>query len=480
MQTPNQILMLQKLTRENAARELIAALPFPPVTLRLCELSPNQSNPLALASAIQTDPELELRLIELARFSSGAVEPIESLSDAIRVLGADVIRSVSLGLTAFASQASSHSGKRVQNGRKFITLQQVLEHSVGCATIGARLAARFVEGERHRCFAAGFLHDIGRVLLLQHWGKYLVEAFAIATIKKIPVTEAEALVFGCNHLELGQLWCRTVNLDAFLEDIVSCHHPEISEFPAADQTQQKILTVVHLADALCEAHDLSGGDGAESFQSPFSLKCTIDASEEKGEIEAVKKNLDTIGKLFGIAPVRSGNVSRAYRGSAQGEWGATSKPTKGTSGKGRVIPFPGRGTSQQGRKTETRDKKLTILVVEDHGSLCEMLSLYFMRHGYHVRTAMDGQSALEILSNEEIHLMLLDLMLPRLDGFAVLQHIREHREQKAPYVIVVSAGASAKDRNRVLELGADEYMPKPFHLIRLLERIHNVERYLLG
>jgi DNA-binding response OmpR family regulator len=48
-----------------------------------------------------------------------------------------------------------------------------------------------------------------------------------------------------------------------------------------------------------------------------------------------------------------------------------------------------------------------------------------------------------------------------------------------PYIIVVSAGASERDRNKVLELGANEYMPKPFHLMRLLERIQTVEKYLL-
>jgi DNA-binding response OmpR family regulator len=124
-------------------------------------------------------------------------------------------------------------------------------------------------------------------------------------------------------------------------------------------------------------------------------------------------------------------------------------------------------------------KKLTILVVEDHGSLCEMLSLYFMRYGYLVRTADSGESALEILSNEEIHLVLLDLMLPRLDGFAVLRQLSEKPGSSTPYIIVISAGASERDRNKVLELGANEYMPKPFHLMRLLERIQTVEKYLL-
>ena len=148
--------------------------------------------------------------------------------------------------------------------------------------------------------------------------------------------------------------------------------------------------------------------------------------------------------------------------------------------KARVIPFPKRRRESLGSNDKGSDKKLTILVVEDHGSLCDMLSLYFMRYGYHVRTATDGESALDLLASEEIHLVLLDLMLPRMDGFAVLRQIRERSGDKPPYVIVVSAGASTKDRNLVLELGANEYMAKPFHLMRLLERIQAVEKYLLN
>ena len=149
--------------------------------------------------------------------------------------------------------------------------------------------------------------------------------------------------------------------------------------------------------------------------------------------------------------------------------------------KARVISFPKRPGALAKNSDKSLDKKLTILVVEDHGSLCDMLSLYFMRYGYHVRTASDGESALDIIDHEEIHLVLLDLMLPRMDGFTVLRRIRARGgDGKPPYVIVVSAGASTGDRNLVLDLGADEYMPKPFHLMRLLERIQNVEKYLLN
>jgi two-component system OmpR family response regulator len=132
-----------------------------------------------------------------------------------------------------------------------------------------------------------------------------------------------------------------------------------------------------------------------------------------------------------------------------------------------------------GMQKQPSTKKLMILVVEDHGSLREMLSLYLMRHGYHVRTADNGESALEKLSKQKFHLVLLDLMLPRLDGFAVLKRLHDMPRNPIPYIIVISAGALEKDRHKVLELGANEYMPKPFNLMRLLERIETVEKYLL-
>ena len=125
------------------------------------------------------------------------------------------------------------------------------------------------------------------------------------------------------------------------------------------------------------------------------------------------------------------------------------------------------------------DKRLTLLVVENNSSLCDLLSLYFTGHGYHVLTAKDGDSALHNMDHEEIHVVFLDLMLPGTDGFEVLRQIRQRSRDKPPYVIVVTAHTSEKDRNLVLELGANEYMPKPFHFVRLLERVQNVERYLV-
>ncbi len=118
------------------------------------------------------------------------------------------------------------------------------------------------------------------------------------------------------------------------------------------------------------------------------------------------------------------------------------------AGRGQVIPFPISAEAARRFEARTPAEKLVLLVVEDHGTLCEMVSLFLMRCGYQVRTASNGVIALEILAREEIHMVLLDLMLPRVDGFAVLRQIHKSRQEMLPYIIVVSAGASDHDRQK--------------------------------
>jgi DNA-binding response OmpR family regulator len=145
---------------------------------------------------------------------------------------------------------------------------------------------------------------------------------------------------------------------------------------------------------------------------------------------------------------------------------------------GQVIKFPVRGERAARLTGALPPRKLTILLAEDHNSLRDIVSVYLMRQGYHVRTAGSGKTALEILAAEEIDLLLLDLMLPGLDGFEVLRRLREERGEDGPYVVVVSALTTEEDRKKVQELGGDDYLPKPFHLPHLLERIMAIEKRL--
>jgi two-component system, OmpR family, alkaline phosphatase synthesis response regulator PhoP len=115
-----------------------------------------------------------------------------------------------------------------------------------------------------------------------------------------------------------------------------------------------------------------------------------------------------------------------------------------------------------------------ILVAEDERALGEMLCDNLTLEGYHAERLMTGPRALERLAKGGIDLLLLDVMLPGLDGFEVLRTLRERGD--ATPVLILSARSGDQDRIRGLELGADDYLGKPFHLRELLLRIEALLR----
>ena len=110
----------------------------------------------------------------------------------------------------------------------------------------------------------------------------------------------------------------------------------------------------------------------------------------------------------------------------------------------------------------------TLLVVEDERPLAETLRFNLELEGYRVRTAEDGIEGLSMAKALQPDLVLLDLMLPRMDGLEVLRGIREHSQ--AP-VLLLTARTSEADRVKGLDLGADDYITKPFSLAELKARV---------
>ena len=114
-----------------------------------------------------------------------------------------------------------------------------------------------------------------------------------------------------------------------------------------------------------------------------------------------------------------------------------------------------------------------ILVVEDDNNISNLIKLYLDKEGFEVRLASDGGKAVEEFQSQEPDLVLLDVMLPVLDGWGVLGRIREH--SKCP-VIMLTAKGEVDDRIHGLEMGADDYVVKPFEMKELLARINAVLR----
>jgi DNA-binding response OmpR family regulator len=117
--------------------------------------------------------------------------------------------------------------------------------------------------------------------------------------------------------------------------------------------------------------------------------------------------------------------------------------------------------------------KEKILIVDDEARILRLVRSNLEPHGYKVLTAMDGESALTAAEMNDPDLIILDLMLPRLDGFEVCRRLREF--STVPIIILTAKGEEV-DKVRGLELGADDYLTKPFGVPELIARIKAVLR----
>lgn len=118
---------------------------------------------------------------------------------------------------------------------------------------------------------------------------------------------------------------------------------------------------------------------------------------------------------------------------------------------------------------------LNILVCDDDKEIVEAIEIYLIQEGYHVYKAYDGVQALELLEKEEIHLLIMDVMMPRLDGIRATLKIRENMSLP---IIILSAKSEDADKILGLNIGADDYITKPFNPLELVARVKSqLRRY---
>lgn len=117
-----------------------------------------------------------------------------------------------------------------------------------------------------------------------------------------------------------------------------------------------------------------------------------------------------------------------------------------------------------------------LLIVEDEADLSRLLSSVFTREGFCVETASDGEEGVEKTFRFSPDLILLDLLLPKLDGFSVCRYLKSREETKTIPILMLTAKGAEEDKLKGLELGADDYVTKPFSIRELSARVRSIFR----
>lgn len=120
-------------------------------------------------------------------------------------------------------------------------------------------------------------------------------------------------------------------------------------------------------------------------------------------------------------------------------------------------------------------KNTRVLIIEDHKDIAEMLYDYFERRNYDLDYASDGRMGFNLASNNEYDIILLDLMLPEMDGLDVCRKLREEARNYTP-ILMLTARDTLEDKIKGLEIGADDYLVKPFEILELEARIKALMR----
>jgi two-component system KDP operon response regulator KdpE len=126
--------------------------------------------------------------------------------------------------------------------------------------------------------------------------------------------------------------------------------------------------------------------------------------------------------------------------------------------------------------TDEATLRTSVLVVDDEPQVVWVLQFSLEAEGYTTFAARDGVQAMSAIAEHHPQLMLLDIMMPTMDGWSVLEEMMQLPREERPRVVVVSAMANLRDRAKAAEMGADAFMPKPFNVDDLLAVLQDLER----
>jgi diguanylate cyclase (GGDEF)-like protein len=313
------------------------------------------------------------------------------------------------------------------------------------------------ESEIRKLYLGTFFHDAGKISIpteiLQKPGALTDEEFSV--MKTHPTLGVEVC------LKLGPL-----------EDIVplvAAHHEKLDGSGYPNGLKEKDIPYLARIIAIIEIYDALRSE--RCYKQPFSLEKSVEILRQEAAAGHLDRDLVDAFIKFGESQYVAPEIMAVDFFRDTGRQGMGEAQT------------PARAGELSAQKTETAapvaNDQLTILVAEDNADQMEIIQMILGKSRYRLLCATDGEEALDVLSKETVDLALLDIMMPKLSGMEVCRRIREDPRLKNIYVIFLTALITGEDRVKGLELGANDYITKPFYLPELMARISVGERLTL-
>lgn len=223
---------------------------FPDVYFKLKKALDDPSSSTAhIAEVVSRDPALTSSLLKLANSPLyGFPKRVESLSRGVMMIGATELCMLAMGLSVMGMFAGIPTD--------ILTTRQIWSHAVGCGVLSRIIAARLHAVSRERCFVAGLLHDVGRLILLKRQPRHMARVFHLARLEKTPLIQAERRLFGYDHTQVAAAAVTAWKLPPLIGEAIRLHHD-----PAGSPDSPLEASVVHLADLMTIALEI-GSNGS--------------------------------------------------------------------------------------------------------------------------------------------------------------------------------------------------------------------------
>ncbi len=305
------------------------------------------------------------------------------------------------------------------------------------------------DAEMRLLYLATFFHDAGKVsipaAILQKPGPLTHDEFEV--MKTHPVLGAEMC------LQLGPL--------EEIAPLVGAHHEKLDGSGYPQHLTEKDIPFLARIVATIEIYDALRNE--RSYKPPFSLEKSVEILREEAAAGRLDKNLIDAFVKFGESQYIDPQML-AVDFFREPEVDVRSS---------RAAPV---AQPKADLSTATEGGQLTVLIAEDNPDQMEILQTMLGQGRYRLVCAMDGEEAWEKLASEPVDIALLDIMMPKITGLEVCRRIREDPRLKNIYVIFLTAMVSGEDRVKGLELGANDYMTKPYYVPELMARLSVGER----